>query len=160
MKQAEAALATVRTELAQYDDAIAIARNPDRRAGRRRPERGDALDRTRAPHARPATALPPAMPLDLVGAPAGDRRVALARRGGAATTSRSRRRMFYPNVNLVAFVGLTSLGLSNLLAAGSAIAGVGPAIHLPIFEGGRLNANLRGREADARSRGQPRTTRR
>ena len=26
---------------------------------------------------------------------------------------------------------------------------MGPAIHLPIFEGGRLNANLRGREADA-----------
>ena len=67
--------------------------------------------------------------------------------------------MFYPNVNIVAFVGLSSLGLSNLSRAGSAIAGVGPAIHLPIFEGGRLNANLRGREADAISRS-PRTTRR
>ena len=47
------------------------------------------------------------------------------------------------------FAGLTSLGLSHFVMASSGIAGVGPAIHLPIFEGGRLNANLRGREAEA-----------
>ena len=56
--------------------------------------------------------------------------------------------MFYPNVNLVAFIGLNSIGLSKLLETASGVAGIGPAIHLPIFEGGRLNANLRGREAD------------
>jgi outer membrane protein TolC len=33
--------------------------------------------------------------------------------------------------------------------ASSGIFGVGPAIHLPIFEGGRLNANLHGSQADA-----------
>jgi len=42
-----------------------------------------------------------------------------------------------------------SLGLSNLLMSASGILGVGPAIHLPIFEGGRLNANLQGREAES-----------
>ena len=149
VKQAEAALATVRTELAQYDDAIAVARNQIAAlvgagpAARRR-------HRRRRPHrARRSRALPAAIPLDLVGAPSRDRRVALARRGLARRTSRSPRRMFYPNVNLV--------GVRRALVArpveppvgGSAIAGVGPAIHLPIFEGGRLNANLRGREADA-----------
>ena len=56
---------------------------------------------------------------------------------------------FYPNINIVAFAGLSSLGLSNLIMSASSIFGVGPAIHLPIFEGGRLNANLQGREAEA-----------
>jgi NodT family efflux transporter outer membrane factor (OMF) lipoprotein len=55
---------------------------------------------------------------------------------------------FYPNINLVAFAGLSSIGLGNLLNAGSLQAGVGPAIRLPIFEGGKLRANLRGKAAD------------
>jgi outer membrane protein TolC len=33
----------------------------------------------------------------------------------------------------------------NLASPGSRIAGVGPALHLPIFDAGRLRANLRGR---------------
>jgi outer membrane protein TolC len=55
---------------------------------------------------------------------------------------------FYPNVNLTAFVGVQSLGFDNLLKSDSAQWGVGPAIRLPIFEGGRLRANLRGKAAD------------
>lgn len=55
---------------------------------------------------------------------------------------------FYPNINLVAFAGLSSIGLGNLLDAGSRQYGVGPAIRLPIFEAGRLRANLRGKTAD------------
>ena len=67
---------------------------------------------------------------------------------------------FYPNVNIVAFAGVGSLGLSNLLMSASGILGVGPAIHLPIFEGGRLNANLHGTRSGIESRGRRRTTRR
>jgi len=55
---------------------------------------------------------------------------------------------FYPNVNLVAFAGLSSIGLGRLLDTGSQQWGVGPAIRLPIFEAGRLRANLRGKTAD------------
>jgi outer membrane protein TolC len=51
-------------------------------------------------------------------------------------------------VNLTAFVGFQSLGFGKLLKSGSEQWGVGPAIHLPIFEGGRLRANLRGKTAD------------
>ncbi len=58
------------------------------------------------------------------------------------------RAQFYPNINLTAFVGLQALGFENLLQGGSAQWGVGPAIRLPIFEGGRLRANLRGKSAD------------
>ncbi|MES3003571.1 MAG: efflux transporter outer membrane subunit [Pseudomonadota bacterium] len=55
---------------------------------------------------------------------------------------------FYPNINLMAFVGLNSLGLGQLLNSGSQQWGVGPAVRLPIFEGGKLRANLRGKTAD------------
>lgn len=54
---------------------------------------------------------------------------------------------FYPNVNLAAFIGFEVVALHgfNLFNSGSSIAGAGPAIHLPIFEAGRLQAGLRGR---------------
>jgi len=58
------------------------------------------------------------------------------------------RAAFYPDVNLVAFAGVQSLGLDSLLRASSIAAGAGPAITLPIFDGGRLRANLQGRAAE------------
>jgi NodT family efflux transporter outer membrane factor (OMF) lipoprotein len=54
----------------------------------------------------------------------------------------------YPNINLVGFVGLSTLGLGRLFETDSAQWGVGPAIRLPIFDAGRLRANLRGKTAD------------
>ncbi len=58
------------------------------------------------------------------------------------------RSQFYPNINLLAFVGLSSIGLDRLLDERSRQWGVGPALHLPVFEGGRLRANLRAKSAD------------
>ena len=146
-KQAEAALGTVRTELAQYDEAIAVARIQIAALVGAGPERGDRL--VAGALARvPATTLPAVIPLDLV-ARRPDIVASRWRVEAAHKDIDVARAMFYPNVNLVAFVGLSSIGFSSLFSAGSAIAGVGPAIHLPIFEGGRLNANLRGREADS-----------
>jgi NodT family efflux transporter outer membrane factor (OMF) lipoprotein len=55
---------------------------------------------------------------------------------------------FYPNINLAAFAGFNSLGFGKLFQSGSEQWNVGPALTLPIFEGGRLRANLRGKTAD------------
>jgi NodT family efflux transporter outer membrane factor (OMF) lipoprotein len=55
---------------------------------------------------------------------------------------------FYPNVDLRALVGLESLGLHNLLLGGSSFGAVGPAVSLPVFDGGRLRAQYRGAETD------------
>ena len=55
---------------------------------------------------------------------------------------------FYPNVNLLGFIGRQSLGLDNFAKSGSGIGSFGPAISLPIFDGGRLRGQLRGTEAD------------
>jgi NodT family efflux transporter outer membrane factor (OMF) lipoprotein len=55
---------------------------------------------------------------------------------------------FYPNVNLSAFIGFNALGVSRLLNAGSGQVGVSPAVRLPLFDGGRLQAQLSGRQAE------------
>ena len=55
---------------------------------------------------------------------------------------------FYPNINLVAFAGFSSIGLDQLLRSSSENYGAGPALSLPIFEGGRLRANLKASYAD------------
>ena len=56
--------------------------------------------------------------------------------------------LFYPNINLTAFVGLNSVGWSNITNAGSEQWGLGPALRLPVFDTGRLRANLHGKSAE------------
>lgn len=55
---------------------------------------------------------------------------------------------FYPDINLTAFVGLSAFGLNNFFEASNRQYGVTPALHLPLFDGGRLRAQLNGREAE------------
>ena len=92
-------------------------------------------------------AITPSIPMDLLGRRAD---IAAARwRVEAATHDvDNAKAMFYPNINLVAFAGYSSIGFDKLLRSGSDQWGVGPAIRLPVFEGGRLRANLRGKTAD------------
>jgi NodT family efflux transporter outer membrane factor (OMF) lipoprotein len=54
---------------------------------------------------------------------------------------------FYPDINLAALAGFQSLGLANLLTGGSFTMGIGPAIHLPIFDAGKLKAQYAGATA-------------
>jgi len=52
------------------------------------------------------------------------------------------RAAFYPNVNLKASLGLVGIGFGDLFTLKALDATVGPAITLPIFEGGKLRAGL------------------
>ncbi len=54
---------------------------------------------------------------------------------------------FYPDINLSAFAGYASFGLSSLSNSYVKGFGAGPALTLPIFEGGQLRANLKGQAA-------------
>lgn len=51
---------------------------------------------------------------------------------------------FYPDVNLSAMIGFDTLLNSNPFTASSKSIAFGPAISLPVFEGGALRANLKG----------------
>jgi outer membrane protein TolC len=55
---------------------------------------------------------------------------------------------FYPDVSLSAFAGSSAIGFDQLFRASSAAYGVGPAIHLPLFDAGRLKAGYRGATAE------------
>lgn len=90
---------------------------------------------------------PEAVPVDLLGRRA-DIAAARWRVEAASEDTASARSQFYPNVNLVAFAGFSSIGLDRLLGSGSEQWGVGPALRLPLFDGGRLRANLRVKTAD------------
>jgi NodT family efflux transporter outer membrane factor (OMF) lipoprotein len=55
---------------------------------------------------------------------------------------------FYPNLDLSASAGLAALDAGKLLQAGSRLFGVGPALHLPLFDAGRLRTGLAVRHAE------------
>ena len=52
------------------------------------------------------------------------------------------RAAFYPDFSISAMIGLSSLDLGKMFRAGSTVVDAGPALHLPIFEGGRLQARF------------------
>ena len=54
---------------------------------------------------------------------------------------------YLPDINLAGFVGVQSFGLSQLFASKSQQFSIGPALSLPIFDGGMINANITGKEA-------------
>ena len=51
------------------------------------------------------------------------------------------RAAFFPDVSISALVGLSSIDLGKLFTPGSRTFGITPALHLPIFNGGALQAN-------------------
>src|SRR3546814_11785706 len=55
---------------------------------------------------------------------------------------------FKPSINLNALVGLASAGLSELFSGDALLGFGGPAISLPIFDGGALRSQLAKADAD------------
>jgi NodT family efflux transporter outer membrane factor (OMF) lipoprotein len=145
-KTAQANLATSRATLASFDGSIVTTRyqlaallgaGPDRGLSIARPTLGIG-DEVR---------LPDNLPADLVG-----RRpdlVAARWRVDALTHDvKEAKAEFYPDINLSAAIGLDAFGFGRFLTAASRTANAGPAVHLPIFDGGELRAQLKGRYAD------------
>jgi len=141
----EGALPETRQQIESVDEQIALTRHALAALAALPPDAADALaPRLSAVRAVP---VPELVPADLLGRRA-DIVAARWRVEAASGDVASARAEFYPNINLTAFVGLSSLGLDRLFQAGSRQYGAGPAITLPIFDSGRLRANLRGRTAD------------
>ncbi|HEV2540161.1 MAG TPA: efflux transporter outer membrane subunit [Frateuria sp.] len=103
----------------------------------------------------PPAGLPPlqARPLPSVapGLPADARLDLIARRPDIAASrwqveaalkqTDAARAQFFPDLSLTALAGLSSIDMGKLFTAGSRTFAVTPALHLPIFEGGALEAN-------------------
>ena len=84
--------------------------------------------------------LPATLPLDLL-AHRADIWAKQRRAQAAARRINVARANFYPNINLLGYGGLQTITPSNFFQANSFYGTIGPAFHLPIFEGGALQAN-------------------
>jgi len=146
LKTAQANLATSRAALSSLDGNILSTRYQIAALLGAGPDRGLSI-------ARPALGigdevrLPDNLPADLV-----SRRpdiVAARWRVDSMTHGvKEAKAEFYPDINLSASLGLDAFGFGRFLTAGSRTMSAGPAIHLPIFDGGALRAQLKGRYAD------------
>jgi NodT family efflux transporter outer membrane factor (OMF) lipoprotein len=145
LRQGEGLLPETRQQLEAIDEQISLTRHALAALTAQAP---NALD-TLIPRLQPVQVvpLPAAVPVDLLGRRA-DITAARWRVEAATSDVKSAKAQFYPNVNLTAFVGLSSIGLDRLFRESSEQYGAGPAIRLPIFDAGRLRANLTGRTAD------------
>jgi NodT family efflux transporter outer membrane factor (OMF) lipoprotein len=94
-----------------------------------------------------ALALPQSLPADLLSRrpdiAAAHARITAAMRGRDAAHAD-----FYPNINLTAAIGFQALGLSDLFTSNALTMGVGPAIHLPVFDAGKIRAGYARATAD------------
>jgi NodT family efflux transporter outer membrane factor (OMF) lipoprotein len=146
VRQAEARFSAAQSELLGVQEQIQLQRNRIAALLGKGPDRGLSLARPKIDLAKPM-GLPKSVEANLLGRRP-DIVAARLRAQAAAKRIDVAQAEFYPNVNLNAFFGAQSLGVGNLLKAGSNIGSIGPAISLPIFNGGRLKAQLKSSRAD------------
>lgn len=139
--------AALRMQLQTIDDSITQTQLQIGALTGAGPERGLSLQRPTLADTD-ALSVPANLPLELLG-----RRpdiVAARLRVQAATAKiAATRASFYPNINLSAGGGLSSLSLGSLFSSASAFFALGPAVSLPIFERGQLRSQLHGDYAQA-----------
>jgi len=94
-----------------------------------------------------APSVPDGLPADLLGRRP-DLLAGQARIDAAVHGRKAARAAFLPNLSISALAGLTAGGLSNFFSGGAFTYSVGPAVSLPIFEGGKRRAQFEGATAD------------
>lgn len=144
-KQAEALAADAREDivragverdLAVHQIAALVGRGADAYADLTQPTMHDS-----------ALPLPDTLPADLLARRA-DIAAAQARIEAAFQGREVARKAFYPDINLLGLVGVAALGLGPLFSSAALQYGAGGAIHLPIFDAGKLRAEYAGATAD------------
>lgn len=146
VRNAEALVATATQQAAAAQQQIDAARNALAALVGKGPDRGAAIARPKLLKA-PSPGVPSVIPSELLG----HRPDVVAARWRAEAASRgiaSAKAEFYPTVNLSALVGLAAGRLGDLLSTDALLAQGGPAVTLPILDGGRLRNNLARSNAD------------
>lgn len=138
-------LPAIREEIIKMDEQIALSRNALAALTGSGPETAQNIVATLPTQV--SYGAPASVPAELVGRRA-DIAAARDRVEAASKLIDATKTTFYPNVNISAFAGFSSLGFSHWLDGSSKDYGVGPAISLPIFDGGRLRSNLSSKTAE------------
>ena len=138
--------AMAEANLAAIDESIGLMRNRLATLVGTPPSQAIILQR---PHMKAMVTLatPTLIEADLI-ARRPDIQASVLRMEAAAKRIDVARTGFYPNINLTGYIGHQSFGLSDFFKGSSLIGSVGPAIHLPLFEGGLLEGQYRGARAD------------
>ena len=143
LRLAQARIPQTRADLAASDEAIMLDKHALAALMGQGPDRALTIERP-TPGTLQAQGLPENASIDLVGRRP-DVAAARVRVEAAAERIKVARADFYPNVSISGLIGLSSLGLGNFFQAGSLTAGVTPAVTLPLFHGGALQGQYRGR---------------
>ena len=140
VRQAEARVPAAQQQQQAAQQQIDAARTALAALLGKGPDRGLSIQRPRAldPMALP---LPGVLPSELLGRRP-DVVAARWRVEAAARQIKVARTRFYPSLNLTALAGVVAPNIGDLLQSSSSFAYLGPALSLPIFDGGRLRANL------------------
>lgn len=146
LRNTETMIATAKAQAGAAQQQIDTLRNALAALLGQGPDRGLAIARPQLLKA-PAPALPSALPSELLGHRP-DVVAARWRVEAAAQGIRTAKASFKPSIDLSGLVGLASTGFSDLFRSDSLLGFGGPAISLPIFDGGRLRNNLAARDAD------------
>ncbi|PTW57684.1 NodT family efflux transporter outer membrane factor (OMF) lipoprotein [Breoghania corrubedonensis] len=145
LERVQSAEAAAEADLAAIDERIGLTRNALAALVGAGPDRGLSIKRPRAIGGR-FTGVPKDLPVNLIG-----RRpdIVAARARAEASSKRIDEAVaaYYPNINLAAAIGRQVLGLDLLSNGNSTFGSVGPAISLPIFDGGRRKAAKRSADA-------------
>jgi NodT family efflux transporter outer membrane factor (OMF) lipoprotein len=140
VKQSEGTVALTRAGVAYVQANIDLARNQLADLVAAGPDRGQQLTRPKLA-APESIALPSVLPVDLLGRRP-DIVAARALVEAAAHGVKAAEADFYPNVNLTAFAGFQSLGLTQLFDSSDRVAGVAGALSLPVFNRAALRGAL------------------
>jgi NodT family efflux transporter outer membrane factor (OMF) lipoprotein len=146
LKQAEAATPSSAADVEALDEQLLLTRHRIAALLGEGPDRGLDIDVPK-PEAVKAFGLPTDLRLHLIGRRP-DIVAARLRAQAAAKRIDVARAQFFPDITLTGNIGQQSLGLSNLFNPAASIGSIGPAVSLPIFEGGRLRGQYKGAKAD------------
>ncbi|WEN15653.1 efflux transporter outer membrane subunit [Rhodanobacter sp. AS-Z3] len=145
LKQADGEVASAQQDAALAERAVDAARSSLSVLLGKGPDRGLQIGRPQL--LTPAQlAVPENLPLDLLGHRA-DLVAARWRVEAASKDIKAAKTEFLPNISLGAMAGVIALGGGNPLTLPSRFYQLGPSLSLPIFDGGRLRANLSGKDA-------------
>ena len=146
MRNAEVSIATAKAQAEAAQQQIDGLRNAIAALLGASPDRGLAIERPRLLQA-PAPGVPSVLPSELLGHRP-DVVAARWRVEAAAQGIKSAKAKFKPSIDLSALVGLAATGFSGLFDNDALLGFGGPAISLPIFDGGQLRQNLASHDAD------------
>ncbi|KHK93112.1 efflux transporter outer membrane subunit [Novosphingobium malaysiense] len=140
LRRAQAAAASARAAVSANEEQIALRRHAIAALLGAGPDRGLAINPP-APASVPGTGIPAEAGIALAGRRP-DIVAARLRAEAAAARIDVARAQFMPDISLRGLIGMTSLGISNLVDSGSTYGNAGAALTLPIFQGGRLKGNF------------------